>query len=96
MARAQRNFFETDLSLAETFLDQAKWRYERGDPKNGDWSKQRAEKAIRNVRFFSARSNLLSNDMINALAQRCDELDEILAELERTKYDIRRLTRRLE
>ena len=81
LARAQRNFLETDLSLAATFADIAKRRYETGDSDKAYRSKGHAEVAIRTVRYFIATTDLLCIDVVDSLAQRCDELEQILATL---------------
>ena len=60
LARAQRYFLETDLSLAATFTDIAERRYETGDSEKADRSKGHAEIALRTVRYFIATTDLLS------------------------------------
>ena len=85
LAAAQRNFLETDLSLAATFADVAKRRYEAGDSDRADWSKHHAEVALRTIRYFVATTDLLSAAVLDSLAQRCNELERILVSLDRAK-----------
>jgi hypothetical protein len=85
LGRVQRDFLEADLSLAATFVDIAKRRYEDGESQKADWSKRHAEAALRTVRYFIATTSLLSGAVVDSLAQRCDELEQILARLEQAK-----------
>jgi hypothetical protein len=85
LAETQRTFLETELSLAATFADVAKWRYKDGDSEDGKQSKGQAETAIKTVRHFIATTNLLTGAAIDLLAKRCDELEQIVATLKRAK-----------
>src|SRR5580704_6903126 len=85
MARAQQRFLETDLSLAATFADLAKWHYKDVDLPIADRCKGHAEVAIRAVRYFIATTELLSATLIDSVARRCDELEEIVARLGEAK-----------
>jgi hypothetical protein len=79
LAKTQRAFLETDLSLGITFADMAKQRYEHGDSQDGDRCQRQAETAIKTVRYFIATTDLLSSAVLDALAKRCDELERIVA-----------------
>jgi hypothetical protein len=83
LATAQQRFLETDLSLATTFADAARSRYESGDSPKGDWSKGNAQVAVRTIRHFMATTDLLDVSVIDSLARRCDELEQILVKLGR-------------
>jgi hypothetical protein len=85
LARAQQDFLETDLSLAATFADLAKRRYQEGHSHEADLSKGHAESALGTVRYFIATTDLLSGAVIDSLAQRCDELERIVATMKPAK-----------
>ena len=83
LAKTQRTFLETELSIAATFADMARQRYKEGDLEDGDRIKGQAETALKTVRHFIATTDLLTSATIKLFAKRCDELEPIVATLNR-------------
>jgi hypothetical protein len=85
LAKTQRAFLETELSLGITFADMAKRDYEQGNSQHGDQRKAEAETALKTVRHFIATTDLLGSAVLDSLAKRCDELERIVATLKPAK-----------